>query len=299
MRRRGFTLVELLVVIAIIGVLIALLLPAVQQAREAARRMSCSNNLKQMGLATHNYHDTYKQFPNANCNSITSGGSFFTAILAFMEQGNAYDQYDFTLDNSDPYNVAVTGQKIEAYLCPSSPEHREVPSCDADNGRAPGNYAICVGSVNYNQYYSHYGDPLPTINGAIVYTESTTPKTGFRDITDGTSSTLMVGESAYNLPDYKFTSGDCDGSSRYSFTYWGNPYTTSTGFTTEFAYNPKDKAGDEIFDSNWKQSFRSEHPGGTQFTFVDGSVHFVAETIDSDTLNTLATRSGGEVVGEY
>ncbi|UUO06340.1 DUF1559 domain-containing protein [Blastopirellula sp. J2-11] len=300
MRRRGFTLVELLVVIAIIGVLIALLLPAVQQAREAARRISCTNNLKQIGLGTHNYHDTHRQFPNVDYGySNTSAGSYFAAILPYLEQGNAYDIFDPSQSNSSAHNVAVTGQRIEMYLCPSASEPRQVGDAVCDDGRAPGNYALNVGTEKAEAYGTAVGQQL---NGAIVYSISSPGKTAFRDITDGTSNTFLVGESAYNLPDYLFSShsaAECVGLPRYSFTYWGNPYPTSTAFSTSSLFNPKDKAGDEVFDSDWVQSFRSEHVGGVQFVFVDGSVHFVPSTIDADTLDYLATRGGGEVIGEY
>lgn len=295
-QRAGFTLIELLVVIAIIAILIALLLPAVQQAREAARRTQCKNNLKQIALAIHNYHDVYSCFPNANCNSELSGGSLFVAILPFIDQANAYNLFDFNKSNSDPYNVAVTGQTLPFYMCPTSPMRRAVPSCSSDNGRGPGNYAVCIGSSDYNQYWPYYGDPQPSLNGAIVYTGSTDGQTRFRDITDGSSNTLMIGETAYNLPDYKFSSGDCSGQSRYSFTYWSNPYPGSTVCTTEYDFNPHDIPDDSIFDSNWTRSFRSDHVGGVQFAFVDGSVRFIAENIDNELYRALSTRAGGEIV---
>ena len=144
-RQAGFTLIELLVVIAIIAILMALLLPAVQQAREAARRTQCKNNLHQVGVAVHNYHDTYDQFPNANANSSLSGGSLFVSILPMIDQANSYNVYDFNLANTAPYNVAVTSQQLPFYWCPSASLPRPVPGCSADSGRAPGSYAACIG----------------------------------------------------------------------------------------------------------------------------------------------------------
>ena len=299
-RPPGFTLIELLVVIAIIAILIALLLPAVQQVREAARRTQCKNNLKQIGLAIHNYHDVYNTFPNANANSTLSGGSLFTSILPLIDQGNSYRYYDFNLTNSDPHNVDVTGQVITSYLCPSSPMRRQVPSCDSDLGRAPGNYAVCIGSRPYNPHWAYIpGTPRPNLDGAIVYTDSTSGRTKFRDVTDGASSTLMIGETAYNLPDYRFSSGSCSGGSRYSFTCWSVPYPGSTACTTKYGFDPRDYKDDGVYDPNWLHAFRSDHIGGVQFCLVDGSVHLVSENIDAGILDSLATRNGGEVIGEF
>ena len=105
----------------------------------------------------------------------------------------------------------------------------------------------------------------------------------------------------HNLPDYVFgaSSVDCAGKPRYSFTYWANPFPGSTACTTAHDFNPRDMAGDGVFDPNWTRSFRSDHEGGVQFTLADGSVHFFSENIDAELLDALATRSGGEIVGEF
>jgi prepilin-type N-terminal cleavage/methylation domain-containing protein/prepilin-type processing-associated H-X9-DG protein len=277
--RRGFTLVELLVVIAIIGILVALLLPAVQSAREAARRTSCQNNLKQIALACHNYHDQLGKLPPASTNPTLAGSSGFAAILPHLEQSNLYTLYDFSQGNSSPVNLAAVSQRIPTYLCPSNVFARPVPisGCDA-NDRAPGTYAFSTGAL----------DPWGANNGAIA--THAAPQTNFASILDGTSNTLMVGESHWNFKDYLFTSGPCSGQVRGGFSYWSSPYPLATAFTTRGPFNPKQMAGDSTRLSN----FRSLHPGGVNMAYVDGSIHYLPETIDHLVLDALATRDGGE-----
>jgi prepilin-type N-terminal cleavage/methylation domain-containing protein len=280
-RSRGFTLVELLVVIAIIGVLVALLLPAVQAAREAARRSSCQNNLKQIALACHNYHDTTGKLPPASTATNLAGSSGFAAILPFLEQSNLYSLYDFSQGNSSPVNLAAVSQKVPTYLCPSAVFMRQVPiaGCDANN-RAPGTYAFSTGSL----------DPWGANNGAIA--TAATPQTNFASILDGTSNTFMLGESTWSFKDYLFTSGPCAGQIRGGFTYWASPYPLATAFTTRGPFNPKLLQGDSTRLSN----FRSNHPGIVNMANVDGSVRVVSETIDHLILDAMATRDAGDLI---
>jgi prepilin-type N-terminal cleavage/methylation domain-containing protein len=289
-RHSGFTLIELLVVAAIIAILVSLLLPAVQQAREAARRTQCKNNLKQIGLAMHNYHDTFGTLPPGDLSGGYSRTSAFVSILSHIDMATMYNLYDFNKPHTDPVNRLVVSQRIPAYLCPSSVIRRSVPisGCDA-NDRAPGTYAGSSGS----------GDPWGTRatnnpnNGLIVNLGSGPVR--LRDVTDGTSSTFLVGESAWNFPDYIFTVGPCAGQVRWGFTYWSSPYPLSTLFSTQNVFNPKRLDG----DSTRLASFRSDHVGGAHFSLGDGSVRFVSENIDRAMLNSLATRAGAETVGEY
>ncbi len=288
--KRGFTLIELLVVIAIIAVLIALLLPAVQQAREAARNTQCKNNLKQIALAFHNYHDVYNTFPQTEAGSSGTLGraSAFASILPHLDQSNIYNRYDFSLGNSDALNQVAVSQVIPTYLCPTAVIPRAVPitGCDTNN-RAPGTYAVCSGTGD--SWGSLVGGPPH--NGAIIHPNDGV--TRMRDMIDGTSQTLMVGESDWNIPDYLFTSGPCSGQVRWGFTYWSSPYPLATVFTTMAPFNPK-SGGSAVLSR-----FRSDHHGFVNFALCDGSARPISENIDQNTLNALGTRAGREVVGEF
>jgi len=284
--RSAFTLVELLVVIAIIGVLVALMLPAVQAARESARRMSCSNNLKQISLAVHNYHDSLGKLPPGEADGTFAGSSAFAAILPYLEQNNTYQMYDFTQGNSAAVNLTAVSQRIKAFVCPTCVFVRRVPidGCDANN-RAPGTYAFSSGS---DDPYGTDAAGNPN-NGAIVNGKS--QPTALRDIMDGTSNTLLGGEAHWSFKDYAFTSGPCSGQVRGGFSYWSSPYPLATLFTTKGPFNPQEMAGVSTRLSN----FRSNHPGGVNMSLCDGSVRMYLTSVDSVLLNAVATRNGGEV----
>jgi len=279
-RAVGFTLVELLVVIAIIGILVALLLPAVQATRAAARRMQCQNNLKQIGLALHNYHDTYKSLPMAT-HWRAKYYSAFTAILPHLEQAPLFDGYDAKVSAFDPANAGVIEQPVATYLCPSMVLPRQVPDVACGETAAPASYAVNTGSL------SAWGT---VHNGTIIGHDK--GATALRDVLDGTSNTFMVGELDYGLENYDFTSGSCAGQHRGGVVAWGIGYPGYALASTVGVFN-SDRL---ITGFDEFETFRSDHPGGAHFCLADGSVQFIAETMDAGVINALATRAGGEVV---
>ncbi|MFV0444627.1 MAG: DUF1559 domain-containing protein [Planctomycetaceae bacterium] len=289
-RRLGFTLIELLVVIAIIAILVSLLLPAVQQVREAARKAQCQDHLHNIGIGLHNYHDTNNTFPKGELNGTYSLTSAFVPLLAYIEQNTLYKQYDFNKSSTHADNQAVVSQEIDLYLCPTAVIRRAVPisGCDTNN-RAPGTYAVSSGS----------GDPYGTSVGGNpnngIFTNGGSPRVRMADIVDGTSNTFLAGESAWNFQDYLFSSGPCAGQTRYGFTYWSSPYPLATLFSTRDGFNHKSMSG----NSRRLATFRGDHPGGVMMLMGDDQVRFVSENVDQNLLDALATRNGGEVVGKF
>lgn len=313
-QRRGFTLVELLVVIAIIGVLIALLLPAVQQAREAARRISCSNNLKQLGLAMHNYHDTHLSFPYAyrtldnppGGSGITGGqtharDTWFHRILPFIEQTALADLYESDSSTFPNGTTAALTQSqrtvVPGLYCPSNPTING-PGANLTSG-FQGTYGVCLSG-------SETTGITTTRNGkGMFFLES---KTKFRDITDGTGNTIMAGEGIARRMDNTAGHGDLG-------QYWGGASWGASGFTTAEAPNTTlpdrphscksttvREAPCQSTSSTRGQQYnfsRSYHPGGVQVVLGDASVHFVPETINTDVFRDLGDRSDGDVVGEW
>lgn len=299
--RRGFTLVELLVVIAIIGVLIALLLPAVQQAREAARRMQCSNNLKQMALAMHNYHDTHSAFPPAVIKELiqdTSGSQQSTVWSAFIlpqiEQSAMYDQIvgmGFGIIwNDDGTNEQLLRVRLDAYECPSSPDTGLLFDDDQVTQRPRGSYGVVLtGTVGYtissnttNGESKHHMDDDANNsrhNGPFFWQNVSSR---FRDMVDGTSNTLMIGERYHDeAPKRKHI---------YIGTSTGQDSHCKWGGSTGIQLNTLD------INEQGMAGFHSAHPGGALFSCVDGSTHFVSENIDRLIYASLGTRKGKEAV---
>lgn len=301
--RNAFTLVELLVVIAIIGVLVGLLLPAVQSAREAARRMQCSNNLKQLGLAMHNYHDTYGSFPAGGWG--WGWGTWVVATLPYIEQGNLYElynqgnKYDIPNTNgrySSVTNRQVTEQRLSAHSCPS-----DLPG--EYTRMSLHNYGANFGNTDYAQAallngVKHGGAPFGVINnGDIIRFKK------FRDVLDGTSNTFLFGEilqgnAAKDLRGMTWWGINCN------FTTYLPPNTSLPDRLHTVAYfedQPLLNLPCALSTTTDPTMFaaRSRHTGGVQIGLCDGSVRFITESIDLNTYRALSTTQGSEVVSEY
>ena len=301
---QGFTLVELLVVIAIIGILIALLLPAVQAAREAARRAQCVNNLKQIGLALHNYHQAMRCLPYGSDWPWCRGGTWPAFILPYIEQQGLYNQFDFKKKMSQDPNRELVKTVVPTYLCPSDPTSgRPVltgrwPDGDCNPPEASAlSYPGCMGPTHpdacdfcpdRNPSASNWccqGLNLGSQISPGVWGASSVGMFGrfaksfrFEDATDGLSNTIMAGET---LPAHYIWNG--------AFLHNFPVSSTNIPINTMESDNGQRQ--------NWWRTsgYKSKHPGGCNLLMADGSVHFVSENIDFQVYNYLGTRSGGEV----
>jgi prepilin-type N-terminal cleavage/methylation domain-containing protein/prepilin-type processing-associated H-X9-DG protein len=306
--KSGFTLVELLVVIAIIGILVALLLPAIQAAREAARRTQCNNHLKQWGLAMQNYHDTWRKLPFG---AVSNGGAayrrhtYVPGIWPFLEQAALHDRYDFNLVFHVPPNIVqntlngVLAETVPWYYCPSNPGAR---IWQGDSyWRARGHYLLNWGSGGLTVAQATTMAPFGYIGGS-----STNPfSCAFNAFLDGTSTTLLMSEGAVPMAP---TSNDARGDfmnddiqyAGFAFMTTNTPNTTvpdnvANCTATSIPYAPCVNNG----AAQRMQAARSLHPGGVNVMLADGAVRFVSDNIDLATWRALGTMQGGEVVGAY
>ncbi|MCA8997654.1 MAG: DUF1559 domain-containing protein [Planctomycetaceae bacterium] len=321
-RRSGFTLIELLVVIAIIGILVALLLPAVQSAREAARRANCRSHLKQFGLALHNYHDVYRQLPIGSgwaapgryafdAGSHRKGG-IQVKLLPYLDQSPFYNQIDFRQDVVAQFesDEEMRTRIIPVFLCPSDTHNGATVWNDIS--RAQCNYGPSQGAQlmesNNNSCTIFPGNHFGT--GGIRYGDSADSSVisglfgrsvwsaRIADITDGTSNTIAMGEIRVKCSDHPYSLG----------WYATQTWLLSTSVPINYPTCPEEGEGNDDIPptdchswSNWttSQGFKSLHSGGANLLLADGSVHFISENIDFQIWQRLGDRRDGNPVDAF
>ncbi|MDB5392167.1 MAG: hypothetical protein JWM11_7813 [Planctomycetaceae bacterium] len=303
----GFTLIELLVVIAIIAVLIALLLPAVQQAREAARRSQCKNNLKQIGLAMHNYHDSALRFPPG---SYVPGHSTnaWTSILPNADQAPLYSKLIFSQgwswigqSGGGPNAAVVDGAKIPYMVCPSSP----LPVTVTDNGGnnrilQTASYVLIGGATSDPNTFSGSAG-LASIGGVFFQNSSI----GFRDITDGSSNTMMVSETSNYAKNSGGANVDIRSGDNGGGMWIGDPNTWNSSdarcynrTTIRYTFNSGASQAN-VGGGQCNSPLNSAHVGGVHALLCDGSIRFLSDNVNILTMMNLALRADGNVLGDF
>jgi len=268
--RRGFTLIEVLVVIAIIGILLSLLLPAVQQVRAAARRLQCANHLRQIGLALHNYHDSHNLLPPGSIVlgpifPVQTGWGWGTFVLPQLEQPGLYSGIDFNGGNLVGANVPLSGQTLAVYRCPSD--------------TAPFQISVDIPGLG----------PIPIAHGSYCASGtmlSEMSSVRFRDVTDGLSQTLLVGER-------RLTSS----ASGPTTSAWCGTLAHQSDYLLFHSLPHLRVLSGQAVNSD--STFNSRHPGGVHFVLGDGSVRLLSESLDANVYYALSTPAGGEVISDF
>ena len=288
----AFTLVELLVVIAIIGVLVSLLLPAVQAAREAARRMSCGNNLRQIGIGLHNYLDVHNRFPSDRIGKPRTG--WCALLLPYLEQGNLQNAYNFNYDYWDRENEAATQNRLKVFACPSTPGGQRLIPNDTkatinDIGNPPtssisGDYQAVVGYFDNVQY-------SPSSDSGMLHTN----RGRAQDVTDGLSNTLCVSELA-GRPDYYAGNVRLPDSSKPAwFNEWGAWAAPQRIFHSGFTHDGLTRFGPCALNCSNLESIYAFHPAGAQVLMGDTSVHFLSKSVPVQTVYRMIACQDGQL----